>query len=79
MAFLAYCLSTTLRQQLRAVACGLMPRVMVEKRSGLIILDVSLPTSDGRELVPARRTEPEPDVQLLLDRLKLMLPNQPSP
>lgn len=56
-----------------------MPRVMVEKRSGLIILDVSLPTSDGRELVPARRTEPEPDVQLWLDQLKLMLPNQPSP
>lgn len=79
VAFLAYCLSTTLRQQLRAVAAGLMPRVVLEKLSGLMMLDVSLPTTDGRELVLARRTEPEPDVQLLLDQLKLTLPDQPPP
>ncbi|MDR1281142.1 MAG: IS1634 family transposase [Opitutaceae bacterium] len=79
VAFLAYCLSTTLRQQLRALAGGLMPRVVLEKLSGLMMLDVSLPTTDGRELVLARRTEPEPDVQLLLDQLKLTLPDQPPP
>lgn len=79
VAFLAYCLSTTLRQQLRGLAGGLMPRTVLEKLSGLMMLDVSLPTLDGRELVLARRTEPEPDVQLLLDQLGLVLPDQPPP
>jgi len=79
VAFLAYCLSTTLRQQLRAMAGGLMPRVVLEKLSGLMMLDVRLPTTDGRELVLARRTEPEADVQVLLDQLQLTLPDQPPP
>ena len=79
VAFLAYCLSTTLRQQLRGLSGGLMPRVVLEKLSGLMMLDVSLPTVDGRELVLARRTEPEPDVQLLLEQLGLPLPDQPPP
>jgi hypothetical protein len=79
VAFLAYCLSTTLRQQLRAVAGGLMPRVVLEKLSTVMMLDVSLPTTDGRELVLARRTEPEADVQLLLNQLNLTLPDQPPP
>ena len=70
VAFLAYCLSTTLRRQLR----GLMPRTVLEKLSGLMMLDVSLPTLDGRELVLARRTEPEPDVQILLEQLGLSCP-----
>ena len=79
MAFLAYCLSTTLGQQLRGLAGGLTPRKVLEKLSGLMMLDVSLPTLDGRELVLARRTEPEPDVQILLERLGLVLPDQPPP
>jgi hypothetical protein len=79
VAFLAYCLSTTLRQQLRGLAGGLMPRTVLEKLSGLMMLDVSLPTVDGRELVLARRTEPEPDVMLLLAQLGLELPAQPPP
>jgi len=79
VAFLAYCLSTTLRQQLRGLAGGLMPRTVLEKLSGLMMLDVSLPTVDGRELVLARRTEPQPDVQLLLAQLGLPLPDQPPP
>ncbi len=79
VASLAYCLSTTLRQQLRGLAGGLMPRTVLEKMSGLMMLDVNLPTVDGRELVLARRTEPEPDVQLLLEQLGLTLPDQPPP
>jgi hypothetical protein len=44
------------------------------------MLDVSrLPTVDGRQLVLARRTEPEPDVQLLLDQLGQVLPDQSPP
>ena len=79
VAFLAYCLSITLRQQLRPLAGGLMPRVVFEKLAGLQLLDVSVPTTDGRELLLVRRTEPERDVSLLLARLGLTLPAQPPP
>jgi len=79
VAFLAYCLSITLRQQLRALAPGLMPRVVFEKLATLQMLDVVVPTTDGRELLLVRRTEPARDVALLLDRLGRTLPAQPPP
>lgn len=79
VAFLAYCLSITLRQQLRSVASGLMPRTVLEKMATVQMLDVSVPTTDGRELLLVRRTEPSADVALLLDQLKLTLPAQPPP
>lgn len=79
VAFLAYCLSITLRQRLRARAGGLMPRVVFEKLATLQLLDVRVPTTDGRELLLVRRTEPERDVALLLARLNLALPPQPPP
>ncbi len=79
VAFLAYCLSITLRQQLRPLAPGLMPRVVLEKLAGLQMLDVVIPTTDGRELLLRRRTEPDHDIALLLDRLGRTLPDQPPP
>ena len=79
VAFLAYCLSITLRQQLRPLAPGLMPRVVLEKLAGLQMLDVIIPTTDGRELLLRRRTEPDHDIALLLDRLGRSLPAQPPP
>jgi transposase len=79
VAFLAYCLSITLRQQLRKSASGLMPRTVLEKLATVQMLDVSVPTIDGRELLLVRRTEPSDDVALLLDQLKLNLPAQPPP
>jgi hypothetical protein len=79
VAFLAYCLSITLRQRLKALAGGLMPRVVFEKLATLQLLDVRVPTTDGRELLLVRRTEPERDVALLLARLNLELPPQPPP
>ncbi len=79
VAFLAYCLSITLRQRLKALAGGLMPRVVFEKLTTLQLLDVRVPTTDGRELLLVRRTEPERDVMLLLARLNLTLPPQPPP
>ena len=79
IAFLAYCLSITLRQQLRTVAGGLMPRAVLEKFTTVQMLDVVVPTTDGRELLLVRRTEPSRDVQLLLDHLNLTLPPQPPP
>ncbi len=79
IAFLAYCLSITLRQQLRTIAGGLMPRTVLEKLATVQMLDVAVPTTDGRELLLVRRTEPGRDVQLLLDHLNLTLPPQPPP
>ena len=79
VAFLAYCLMTTLRQQLRSHAAGLMPRVVFEKLATLQMLDVCVPTTDGRELLLTRHTEPSMDVALLLERLNLTLPPQPPP
>jgi len=79
IAFLAYCLAITLRQQLRSVAGGLMPRVVFEKLATLQMLDVSVPTTDGRELLLVRHTEPSREVALLLHQLDLELPPQAPP
>ena len=43
------------------------------------MIDVHLPTTDGRELLLTRYTEPEPELKLLLNKLKLELPAQPPP
>ena len=79
VAFLAYCLSITLRQQLRGHAPGLMPRVVIEKLATVQMLDVCIPTVDGRELLLIRHTEPDTDVALLLEKLNMTLPPQPPP
>ena len=79
VAFLAYCLSITLRQQLRGLAGGLMPRTILEKLATVQMLDVRVPTTDGRELLLVRRTEPAADVALVLQQLDLVLPAQPPP
>ena len=41
-------------------------------------MDVHLPITDGREIIMACHTQPEKDLQLLLDQLKLELP-EPGP
>lgn len=79
VAFLAYCLSVTLQHRLREHAAGLTPRAVLEKLAAIQILDVVLPTTDGRCLVMPRYTEPEPDQALLLHQLRLTLPSQPRP
>ena len=42
-------------------------------------LDVHLPTTDDRKIILTRTTQPEPELKLLLDKLKLELPAQPLP
>jgi len=79
VAFLAYCLQVTLKYRLRALAPGLTPRAVLEKFAALQMVDVHLPTTDGRTLILTRYTEPEKDQQMLLQRLKLTLPPQPPP
>jgi transposase len=79
IAFLAYCLHVTLAQQLRAHAPGLTPRSVLEKFAAVQMIDVEIPTTDGRTITLTRHIEPEPELKLLLERLRLELPAQPSP
>jgi len=76
---LAYCLHVTLARRLHALAPGLTPRSVLEKFAAMHMIDVHLPTADGRELVLTRYTEPEAELRLLLQKLKLELPAQPAP
>jgi hypothetical protein len=78
-AFLAYALSVTLRQRLQALAPGLTPRAVLEKLATIQMLDVCLPTTEGRWLIMPRYTHPEPDQALMLHQLNLSLPSQPPP
>jgi hypothetical protein len=79
IAFLAYCLHVTLGHRLNGLAPGLTARSVLEKFSAVQMIDVHVPTTDGRELTLTRYTEPEPELQLLLEKLKLPLPPQPPP
>ena len=79
VAFLAYCLTVTLKHRLQTHAPGLTPRAVLEKLAAIQMLDVSFPTTDGRRLVMPRYTEPEQEQALLLHHLKLVLPQQPPP
>ena len=79
IAFLAYCLHVTLGHRLKHLAPGLTTRSVLEKFSAVQMIDVRIPTSDGRELALTRYTQPEPDLKLLIERLKLTLPAQPPP
>jgi hypothetical protein len=79
IAFLAYCLQVTLQRRLHALAPGLTARSALEKFAAMQMIDVHLPTTDGRELRLTRYTQPEPELQLLIRQLKLQLPPQPPP
>ena len=79
IAFLAYCLHVTLGHRLKHLAPGLTTRSALEKFSAVQMIDVRIPTADKRELLLMRYTQPEAELRLLLDRLKLTLPPQPPP
>jgi transposase len=79
VAFLAYCLQVTLKARLRAVAGGTTPREVIDKFRTMQMVDVVIPTTDGRELVLSRYTQPETEHRMLLDQLGLHLPVQPPP
>jgi len=79
VAFLGYCLVATLRQRLRVHAPGLTPKAVLEKLATIQMLDVWLPTTDGRWLVMPRYTQPTEEHELVLERLRLELPAQPPP
>ncbi len=89
VAFMGYCLMATLNLRTRLHAPGLTPRAVLQQLAAIQMIDVHLPASDGRCvhlpasdgrcLVMSRHTEPEPEQKLLLDKLALVLPEQPPP
>jgi len=79
VSFLSYCLQVTLKQRAKALAPGLTPRAIIEKFKAIQMIDVHLPTTDGRNLVLPRYTQPEKDLELLIYQLNLALPEQPPP
>ena len=79
VAFLAYCLHVTLQNWLKDRAPGLTPRSVLQKFAAVQMIDVHLPTTDGREVVLSRYTQPEKDLQIILDQMNWQLPQQPPP
>ena len=79
VAFMGYCLMAALRKHLEPVAPGLSPKAVLEQLGAIKMMDVCLPTSDGRWLIMPRHTEPEPEQSMLLEKLGLKLPAQSPP
>jgi transposase len=79
VSFLAYCLHVHLRACLKPLAPGLTPRSVLDKFAALQMLDVHFPTTDGRELIFRRYTQPEKDQKMLLAQLGWELPPQSPP
>jgi transposase len=79
IAFLAYCLQVTLKDRLVMHAPGLTPAAVFEKLATIQMVEVWIPMVDGRWLVMPRHTQPEKDVQALLNQIRITLPSQPPP
>ena len=79
IAFLAYCLQVTLKNRLMVHAPGLTPAAVLAKLATIQMVEVWIPMQDGRWLVLPRHTQPDKDVQAMLDHLRLTLPSQPPP
>jgi len=79
VAFLGYCLTVTLRLKLRPAAPGLTPRAVLASLAAIQMVAVVIPTTDGRELVLPRYTEPMAEQRMLMEKLNLRLPPQPLP
>ena len=77
VAFLAYSLQVTLKNRLMMHAPGLTPAAVFEKLATIQMVEVWIPMVDGRWLVMPRHTQPEPDVQALLNQIRITLPSQP--
>jgi transposase len=79
IAFLAYCLQVTLKNRLMIHAPGLTPAAVFEKLATIQMVEVWIPMLDGRWLMLPRHTQPEKDVQAILDHIRITLPSQPPP
>ena len=77
--FMALCLLTTLRAIAREHAPGLTPRQIIDKMKTVKMVDVVMPTTDGRVVTLPRYVEPKEDIALMLGALGFSLPPQPPP
>jgi hypothetical protein len=59
VSFLAYCLHMTLRIRCQRFAPNLTPRSVLEQLSGMQMVDVLFPTTDGRMVKMSRYTRPD--------------------
>jgi hypothetical protein len=50
----------------------------LEKFCAVQMIDVHVPITDGRELTLTRYTQPEPELKLLLEKLRIALPPPPK-
>jgi hypothetical protein len=64
---------------LKDLAPGLTVRSVLEKMAAMQMINVHLPTTDAREVILTRYTQPETEQRILLEKLKLTLPAQPPP
>jgi len=78
VAFLAYCLQVTLKARLKPLAGGITSREVLAKFKTMQMVDVRIPTTDGRELILSRYTQPEPEHRML-QGMRMQLPEQPPP
>jgi hypothetical protein len=69
----------TLKNRLMVHAPGLTPAAVLAKLATSQMVEVWIPMLDGRWLVLPRHTQPDKDVQAVLDHLRLTLPSQPPP
>lgn len=79
VAFMAYFLRVTLWAQFRTLAGGTTPRELIDKYKAQQMVDVLLPTTDGRELTLTQYGQPGPEQCMLLEQVRLPLPSQPPP
>ena len=79
VAVMGYCLMVTLRQKLRGCADGLTAQDVLDKLGSIMMIDVRIPTADGRMLEMRRYSQPEPEHHIILDKLRMVLPKQPPP
>ena len=72
-------MQVTLKNRLLAHAPGLTPAAVLEKLATIQMVEVWIPMVDGRWLMLPRYTQPEKDVQALLNQVRITLPTQPPP
>ena len=75
--FLAYVLWKTLGQMCQRAGLGHEPRRVLEELAKIQLVDVVLPTRQGTEIRKRCITRPTDHQAILLQRLRLSLPNRP--
>ena len=79
VSFIACCLLVTLKKVARPRAGGLTPRAIIEAFGTIRMVDVHLPTADGRHLGLPRHTQPRKEHELLPHQPGMTLPAQGVP